>query len=476
MRTLVFVGVCLQLFACSAEPAREGRDGGAGGGAVGTGGAGTGGVGTGGGGGSGAVGAGASGGSSGAGVPPGTGGVTGEAGRGDPGGGTGGAANPLGLCRIELSCPMVIVDDPKVACSLAVVDPAGATIYRDQAGVELRGRTSLFYPKKNYGVELRTAAGAENPVPMMGMGKEADWIFDGSWADRSFMRNDLVFALHREIGRYAPESRFCTLTLNGQQRGIYRLSEKIKRDDDRVAVATDDGTAKSFIISQDEDGVLDFPVGAPPTPKCGSWFIPSRRLPAGQVLTSVRAWLDGLRGALTGADPGNTTTGVFAYLDLEATVDFILVEELSKNVDAYNLSLTLFRSNGGKAGFVPWDFDFSFGQPTTRTAGNDASSGWVQGRTSFITNLCRVPALLARLGPRWRELREGPLSDARVFAKLDAFQAVLSPAAIDENFRIWPIAEIDFQRIYRPFSFYPSPATRKSSCGFATGSGRGWPG
>src|SRR6185503_11451868 len=105
------------------------------------------------------------------------------------------------------------------------------------------------------------------------------------------------------------------------------------------------------------------------------------------VVTAVQAWLEGLRAALTGADPGNTTTGVFSYLDLDATVDFILVEELSKNIDAYNLSLTLFRSDGAKAGFVPWDFDLSFGQPTTRTAGNDAPSEWVQGRTTFITNL-----------------------------------------------------------------------------------------
>jgi hypothetical protein len=429
VRTLIVFGVCLQTFACLPHPLREGRGDGAATGGVGMP-AGAGG------------GAGAWGGGAGANAPP------------DAGAGMDGVGSPLGLCRIELTCPMPIVDDPKVSCGLAIHDPAGTTVYRDQAGVELRGRTSLAYPKKNYGVELWTAAGGDNPVPIMGMGEEADWIFDGSWADRSFVRNDLVFALYRDLGHYAPESRYCTLVLDGEPRGIYRLVEKIKRDDGRLAIAADDGTGSSFIVAQDEDGVLDFPVGGAIGSEVWELVYPKQGTAGASVVTAVQAWLEGLSGALTGADPGNATTGVFAYLDLDATVDFVLVEELSKNIDAYNLSLTVFRSAGGKAGFVPWDFDLSFGQPTTRSAGNDAPSGWVQGRTTFITNLCRVPALLARLGPRWRQLRAGPLSDARVFAKLDAFAAVLSPGAVDENFTIWPIAEIDFQRIYRPYSFY----------------------
>jgi hypothetical protein len=324
----------------------------------------------------------------------------------------------------------------------------------DRAGVELRGRSSLEYPKKNYGVELRTADGTENPVPMIGMGKESDWIFDGSWLDRSFMRNDLVFGLFRDIGRYAPESRACTLSLDGESRGIYRLSEKIKRDDDRVAIPVDDGTGQSFLISQDEDGVLSFPVGSATNSAVWELVYPKQETATPRQRMAVQAWLDGLRGALTGPDPGNAATGVFSYLDLDATVDFVLLQELSKNIDAYNLSLTLFRGPRGRAAFVPWDYDLSMGQPTTRTAGDDAPEGWVPDRTAFITNLGRVPALLARLGPRWRELRSGPFSEAQILAKLDALQAVLSPAALAENFTLWPIADVDFQQIYPPYTVY----------------------
>jgi hypothetical protein len=396
----------------------------------------------------------ASGGMPGSGGVPGSGGASGSAGASP--GGAGGALAQTALCRLELTCAQAIVDDPKRSCALRISDGAGASVYMDQAGVELRGRSSLSYPKKNYGVELRTAAGVENPAPMMGMGKESDWIFDGSWVDRSFMRNDLVFGLFRDLGRYAAESRACTLSLNGQNQGIYRLVEKIKRDDDRVAVPLDDGSGQSFIISQDADGTLNFPVGG--ATGSGVWQLvyPKADVATPAQVSAVQAWLDGLRAAMNGADPGNTTGGVFTYLDLAGTIDFVLVEELSKNVDAYNLSLNLYKSPGTLANFIPWDFDLAFGQPTVRNAAtpNEAPEGWVQNRTPFITALSKIPALTAGLGPRWRTLRAGPFATMAILAKLDQLQAVLEANAIAENFTIWPISQINFTDIYRPYSLY----------------------
>ena len=92
------------------------------------------------------------------------------------------------------------------------------------------------------------------------------------------------------------------------------------------------------------------PQDAADIPTCTSLEIyPKQAVASAAVRTAVQGWLDGLGRALTGADPGNPNTGVPAFLDVDATVDLILIEELSKNIDAYNLSLTLFRSDGGRA-------------------------------------------------------------------------------------------------------------------------------
>jgi hypothetical protein len=377
-----------------------------------------------------------------------------------PDGGAGGAPAPPPppkLCALSLQCGGMIPDDPKIDCRLDVADGSGAMVYADHAGVELHGRSSLHFPKKSYSLELRDAAGAERPINLFGMGTESDWILDGMWADRSLVRNALAYDVFRGIGgpRYAAEGRYCTLSLDGQPQGIYRLVERIKRDDDRVALAADDGTGKSFILKQDDEGVGRLSIGLQ-----DRWQIvyPKEELATPAQIAGVQRWLDGLGAALASANPADAYTGVFAFLEPEATIDWVLIQELAKNIDAYNLSLYFSRDDGSLARPIPWDFDLSLGQPTVRNeaAGmNEQPSGWIIHRTSFITALQKVPALKTRLGPRWRELRAGPLATAVLIGLLDRYAVTLTPDAIAQNFARWPLGEIDYGRIYPPYSLYP---------------------
>jgi hypothetical protein len=385
----------------------------------------------------------------------GTGGANGSGGAGPPPP----TADPL--CAIDLSCAAPIVDEPKVTCTLAIARGDGQVIFSDHAGVELRGRTSIFFPKRNYGVELRDATGGDAATDLMAMGSDADWVLDGSWADRSFVRGALIFDSFRALGpgRWAPEGRFCTLDLNGQPQGIYRLVEKVERSSARLDIAADDGAGNSFVLKQDEQGVLNLDIGLE-----SRWKLvdPDQDQATAVQLAGVQAWLDRLDAALNSSTPENPTTGVFAYLDLETTVDWVLIEELSKNVDGYNLSLHFVRDRGGTARVIPWDLDLSLGQPTVTdelpgTEHNDQPDGWIVHRSRLIQVLGRVPALTTRLGPRWRALRAtgGPLSDAAIAARLDAYARVLIPAALTQNFQIWPLADVDYSNFYMPYTLYP---------------------
>lgn len=381
-------------------------------------------------------------------------GAAGRSGAAGSGGSTAGSAGQasreLDGCRVALECDKGIVDAEKRPCALRISDGAGNTVYSDFAGVELRGRSSIEYPKKNYSVELRTSTGDEKPTNLFGMGQEADWVLDGSWADRSFVRNDLVFQMFRDMGRYAPESRYCTLELDGEARGIYRLCERIKRDDDRVSLAEDDGTGKSFLIKQDADGILRLDLGLE-----REWDLlyPNEALASDAQLQAIQKWLDGVRSALAEAQTGGSDA-LFSLLDVDAIVDFILVEEFSKNVDAYNLSLHLARNAGMKAWLIPWDLDLSFGQPSVRGNDNGKPEGWIANRTDFVRALSRSEDFRSRLGVRWRALRAGPFSDAAMTAKLDRLVLGLDRAAIEQNTALWPLNEVDFSEIYAPYTFY----------------------
>jgi len=388
------------------------------------------------------------------GAPAGGAGLGGSGGSGGittSGGATGAPPKP-GPCQLTLTCERSIPDDPKVDCELKIDDASGKSVYSGRAGVELRGRSSISYPKKNYAVELRTQAGEDNPTPMLGMGKEADWVFDGSWVDRSFMRNDLAFWMFQRMGHYAPESRYCNLKLNGKLQGVYRLVEKIKRDDDRLALSESNGSADTFLVTQETDGDIRFPV----TENNNSWqsVYPKHDNLSDAQRSAIQGWLDEASKALYEGNAENPD-GALAYLDAAVVADFVLLEEFSKNIDAYNLSLSLYRNEGGKLGFVPWDFDLAFGQPTLRDkAGNESSEGWVANRTRLIRALSKVPGVTSRLGPRWRELRKGPLADAAVFAKFEEWQTVLAASALTENFANWPLKDVEFSQIYPPYSLY----------------------
>jgi hypothetical protein len=416
------------------------------------GGAGLGGTGLGGAGNAGTGGAGAGGAS---GAAAGSAGNAGSAGGGGMSlGGSGGDVGPIEpgvtLCRVELSCDLEIQDEPKTDCGLRIATGEGGEIYASRAGLERRGRSSQAYEKPNYSVELRDAAGAEQPTNLLGMGSESDWILDGSWIDRSFVRNELAFAMFRGMGegRWAPEGRYCELSLNGEARGIYRLGERIKRDDDRLDIPEDTGDGQSFVVKQDSEGALYWAVG-----EASSWKLvsPDEARSTDAQRQGVQAFLDQLDQALQSRDEQAS----FALLDLDAIVDFVIVQELAKSADAYNLSLHLWKAPGAPAQLVPWDFDLSMGQPNSLIRpGTELASGWVPHRTLLTDGIDRQPIFQARLAQRWQMHREGALADAAMLAVIDRALETLEPDAIAANFARWPLEDVDFVQIFPAYSLY----------------------
>lgn len=357
-----------------------------------------------------------------------------------------------GMCSMGLNCAETIRNEPKVPCR-AVIRDEGGIIYDSYAGVEKRGRSSLTFDKPNYGIELRDEEGDNNAVDILGMGKEEDWILDGSWVDRSFMRNQLVFDLFSAFAteRYAPEARYCTLSLDGKHHGIYRLVERPKRDGQRVDIQSDD-KGQSFVIRQGTGGPLDFPLGNE-----AAWELtyPNQKQATDEQLLGVQQWLDDLAKALE-ARTDDEDEGVFGMLDEATVVDWVIIQEFSRNVDAYKLSVHFYKDVGGKGKLVPWDFDLAFGQPIVapnapEPEGAHESHGWVLERTPFIRDLLAVPGFARRIAERWRELRQSELSNDHVFARIDSYLDVLEPA-IDENFERWPIKRAHHP--YGPYSLY----------------------
>jgi len=282
-----------------------------------------------------------------------------------------------------------------------------------------------------------TTAGDDRPTPLLGMGREDDWILNGQYLDRSLIRNRLAYDLYQSFdgaNDYAADIRFCELELDGEPRGIYSLGERLDRDDDRIDIAPGKNPGDSFIVKLgDAVGFHDNATGY------GTWeqVYPD---PEPVSTAAIDAWFDAFDAAVLGPDPANPDTGVFSLLDLDSTVDWVLINEFMGNHDGYLLSIHIWRDQGGKGHFSPWDFDLSMGYPYT----DCDAIGWNPRHGNvLIEAISEVPEFRAALQARWEELRAGPLDREVILALVEHYDGVLAPG-LEENLALWPIADIAF--------------------------------
>ena len=86
-------------------------------------------------------------------------------------------------------------------------------------------------------METRNADGSNNNVSIFGMPSENDWVLHGPFSDKSLLRNVLAYHMGESTNRYTPRTQLCELLVNGDYRGVYMFTEKLKRDKNRVDVA-----------------------------------------------------------------------------------------------------------------------------------------------------------------------------------------------------------------------------------------------
>ncbi|MBN1334538.1 MAG: CotH kinase family protein [Deltaproteobacteria bacterium] len=343
------------------------------------------------------------------------------------------------LCHVEVSCTQEIPDEPKVPCHLLVAAHDGTVSYDGPAGFELRGRSSLSFPKHNYAVELWEDETGIRTVShdFFEMGGEDDWILHGGYVDRSLMRDKLIFDLFQSMGgmdRYAPQQVFCELTLDGSWQGIYTLREHIRRDDDRLDL---EDSESAFIVKNDDDegGLLEA------SPVYGMWFLvwpdPEDAPPA--RVEAIRQFLDTWQDIVEASSQDDPDPTLYDFIDMDNAIDWILIQEFAKNHDTYFLSVWAWKDAAGRMRLIPWDIDLSFGYPYY----DCGWEGWIKGRTEFAWKLGQVPAFQERIVERWAELRSGVLATDAVLGRMAAYRAILGDT-VYQNFEVWPFEEIEF--------------------------------
>lgn len=261
------------------------------------------------------------------------------------------------------------------------------------------------------------------------MGGESDWILSGMYFDLSLYRNKLMYDLFADFApfaNYGPQTQYCEMTLDGDYRGIYLLSEEIKRDDDRVNILPEMGNGGSFIFKSDVTQTWITTNGI------GWQLVYPKPEDVGPATAA------GLTEYMTAF--GNATAGfgdIWEYVDMPTMVDWVLLQELSNNGDAYYSSMHIYKDIGGTIRFVPWDFDIGMGGSC------NATEGWLyRWQGHWLNVMAADPAFRAAFVERWMELRAGVLSDEAIDERLGAYAETMTAEGIAENFERWPQDQI----------------------------------
>lgn len=371
-----------------------------------------------------------------------------------------------------------IVDDPKIVADMGIIDNGAGVrnnltdpynVYNGKIGIEIRGSSSQMFPKKQYGIELRAANGVDDfEASIFGMPKEADWVLFAPYNDKTLIRDALAYRLARSMGGYASRSRYFELVLNNQYMGVFVFLEKVKRGKNRVNIdklasdeLTGDVVTGGYILKLDKttggDGSGFASNHAPEGSKNSQKIFYQYEYPKGEDIkteqkTYIRDYMKSFEDALASEQFSDPVNGWTKYADMNSFVDYFIMNELTKNPDAYRLSTFMYKrkdSDGGKLFMGPvWDFNLGFGNV------NYCTNGTTTGLVIDFNTICpmddwQIPFWWKRLwgditfrkavSDRWTSLRQNKLSNDVVLGYVDSVANVLNVEAQQRNFTKWPV-------------------------------------
>ena len=325
--------------------------------------------------------------------------------------------------------------------------------YSGRIDIEIRGSSSQYSQKKQYGFSTKLADGVtNNNVSLLGMPAENDWILNSMIFDSALVRDYICYNLSRRIGEYASRTAYCELVLNGSYRGLYLLEEKIKADNYRVDVykiTFNDNylpqVSGGYIVKADKATGGD-PVAWKMIAWNGSYVDFIHHFPDPEEVTELQTSYIRHQFNLmaTAAQEGNTslTEGYPALMDLPSFIDYMIISELSSNCDSYQFSTYFHKDRNGKLRAGPvWDSDLTFGNDLFFWGFNRSfynvwqlANGDNEG-PRFWRDLFNENTFKCYLSKRWNELIQPgqPLNLNSLNNFIDSTVTLISEAVVREN-------------------------------------------
>ncbi len=399
-----------------------------------------------------------------------------------------------------------IQNEPKIPATMKIYE--NNTLIQDLTiGIEYRGSTSFrLSDKKSYGIETWDENGADADTSIFGFPEEEDWILNGHVVnvsdqyifDRTLIYQYFAYKLSNQIGKYASRTKLVEVEINEVYLGVYVFMEKLKRDKNRIDINRlnedengGEGLTGGYILKIDKTAGGDLNLDQPLEYFLTNWDDDARytediafrsaydingqeinfapygppyhdqmyletyflyEYPKYDEITStqktyIQDYIQQFEAALLTDDFTSDTRTYTDYIDVSSFVDYFLLNEVCRNIDAYRLSTYLQKDKGGKLQMGPiWDMNIGF-DSGDRIPWND----WVIHYNNYVSQdawmmpfwwprLLEDPQFRQAVKSRWQELRQSEMATFSLYAIVDdAVSYLQNNGAINRNYEKWDI-------------------------------------
>lgn len=283
-----------------------------------------------------------------------------------------------------------------------------------QAGIRGRGNSTWeWYPKKPYRIKF------DKKQSVLGLGKAKSWVLLAEYRDPTDLMNTYVFEMGQALLLpYTNHNRYVWLHLNGEEMGLYHLTEQVQQGENRVNIDEEKGYLLSLdaddgpYYSEDPDNFWSITYELPVCVKN-----PENQSP--EQLEAIRDEFNILERAI---EIGSYSEAE-ELLDMTSLADFLLIQELVYNVELdAPRSMYIHKGVNEKWTFGPlWDFDGGFdfdwsdmyhshryfGNYKELVMGTDpfTGAGTFYNPSGFFTDLFRHKDFLSIYKTEWKKIK-----------------------------------------------------------------------
>lgn len=365
-------------------------------------------------------------------------------------------ATPDALPKLSIECdtPLKGISHGKWTDASFTLEPGTKPFMMGEfsggGAIKGRGNTSWKNPLKPYSIKLTEKAS------LLDLRKSRKYALVPSYMDPSKIRNYITYKTAQSLDgiTYSPNCEYVELYYNGQYVGLFLLVERIDIETYKIdiAEATAEELTGGYLIEKDVLGrtsevspyAFACPYRAYTQGDCFELKAPKTDDAAqrAQMLEYLTDYMKRVNDAIMGTSGEDYKK----YVDTPTWVDFIIMQEISKNIDGnLKTSCYMYKEAGDDQLHMTslWDFDIAYGNPVCNwDNGKGAPDALSAKGLMTINNTCPWFKALVNNRSEFREALMSTYTEYRqtiipdMLAMIDEQGAYLATAA-KKNGIIW---------------------------------------